>query len=129
MEFNLKIGKTQRIEKTVTDVDTALKYGSGLLEVFATPAMIALMENTALNCVIDQLPNGYNTVGTTVNIKHIKATAIGQKVYCEAKLVQVDNKKLLFEISAFDEDGRIGFGTHERYIVHSDSFMEKLNKK
>ncbi len=129
MDINLQIGTKLRKEKEVTTNDTAAKYGSGLIEVFATPAMIALMENTALHCVLNLLPEGYNTVGTAVDIRHVKATPVGMKVSCEAELIEADDKKLVFKLTAYDEEGKIGFGTHKRYIIHSDSFMQNLLKK
>lgn len=126
MEFNVKEGMTATIEMSVTENDTASKYGSGNLDVFATPAMIALMENTSKSSVDLHLPYGYTTVGIEVNVSHIKASPVGAKIRCEALLTKVDGKKLLFEVNAWDEIGKIGYGTHVRYIVNSSEFMKRV---
>ena len=126
MEFELKPGISSLIEKIVTENDSAIMYSSGTLEVYATPAMIALMENASKSCVEHHLPSQYTTVGIEVNIKHIKATAIGSKVKCEAILQEVKGKKLFFKVNAWDESGKIGEGLHVRYIVEAEEFMKKL---
>ena len=126
MEINLKIGTKGFIEQTVVYDDTAAKYGSGLVEVFATPAMIALMEKTCLTSVIADLPEGFGTVGTKVDIVHIKATPIGMKVFCESELIEIERKRLVFKLVAKDEEGEIGSGIHERFVIDVNKFMEKL---
>lgn len=106
--------------------DTAAVYGSGSLEVFATPAMITLMEKTCLDSVNDKLGEGNTTVGISVNIKHLKASPIGSLIRCDSKLVDVDRKRLVFEVQCFEDDILIGEGIHERFVVDSEKFMAKL---
>ena len=126
MEFNLKNGLKHTEEKIVTMNDTAKVFGSGAAEVFATPMMIGLMEGASMNCVRDYLPEGYSTVGISVNIKHISATAVGKKVWADAELIEIDKKRLVFRVEAFDEDKKIGEGTHERFIIDEKKFMDNL---
>ncbi len=128
MDFNLSPGITGNCELTVSHTDTATHYGSGLIEVFATPAMVALMEKTAQLSVQEHLPQGYITLGTEINITHVRATPIGMKVFCESKLELADGKKLLFKVTARDEKGLIGEGTHRRHIVEVRKFLEKLKQ-
>ena len=125
MEFNLKEGTSIVKESKVTENETAIKMGSGDLEVYATPAMIALMENAAKSSVIDELPNGYTTVGIDMNVKHIKSSPVGANIKCKATLIKVDGKKLFFDVEASDDKGAIGKGSHIRFIVNSNDFMEK----
>lgn len=126
MDFNLKEGIKGYHEIVVVNETTATYFGSGLVEVFATPAMIALMERTCQESIQPLLPEGYITVGTEVNIRHLKASPIGRKVWCESVLSHIEGRKLTFRVEAWDEDGKIGTGSHQRFIVHGESFMEKL---
>lgn len=126
MEIEIKVGVKGLKEQEVTLNDTADKYGSGLVPVFATPAMIALMEQTALESVNSFLPDGYGTVGSMVNVKHIKPTPIGMTVRCVSELIKVEGRRLYFKVMAYDEDGEIGMGEHQRYIVDLSKFLAKL---
>ena len=114
---------------TVANDNTAAAMGSGTLAVFATPAMIALMEKTAYISVQDALDEGMGSVGTLLNVKHVAATPVGMTVTCESELVEVDGRRLVFTVKAFDEVGLIGEGTHERFIVQNEKFLAKTNTK
>ena len=116
-------------EITVTDRDTAAVYGSGSLEVFGTPAMIALMEKTALNSIVPYLDETEGSVGTALDVKHTAATPVGMKVTCESELIEVDRKRLVFRLSVRDEAGPIGEGTHERFVIDNEKFMQKAEGK
>jgi len=126
MEITIKKGVKGYHEQQVMLKDTAKAYGSGLVEVFATPAMIALMEHTAHTSLHDFLLEGFTTVGTHLNIEHSKATPLGAKVWCESVLESQDGRKLTFSVTAYDESGIIGRGTHERFIINIEKFMDKL---
>ncbi len=129
MEFSLKTGMTAKIEHQVTAEDTAVRFGSGEVQVFATPMMIALMEKAALSAVDPNLPEGYATVGTTVDIAHMAATPVGMKVTATAELTEISGKKLKFRIEAFDEKEKIGEGWHGRYIIQTQKFLELTRQK
>lgn len=129
MEFNLTIGLEGEAKELVTQENTAKKYGSGGLEVYATPAMIGLMENASLQAVDPNLPDGFATVGTSVNVKHLAATPLGMSVRAKAVLREKDNKKLTFYVQAFDEKEMIGEGTHTRYIIQIEKFLERTQNK
>ncbi len=126
MEINIPQRQKGEKETLVNETNTAKAYGSGLIDVFATPAMIALMENTAHSSIQDFLPQGMVTVGIEINVKHIKATPIGKTVKCNSYLEKVDGKRLYFTIEAFDQEGKIGEANHIRYIVDALKFAEKL---
>ncbi|MGH4050014.1 MAG: thioesterase family protein [Clostridium sp.] len=125
MELNFDEDLKFSMEITVENKDTANSYGSGDLDVFATPAMTALMENAARTCVLKGLPEGFTTVGMEISVKHLKATPIGVVVRAEALLEKIEGKKLFFKIEAYDDLGKIGEGFHSRYIVNAKDFMKK----
>ena len=125
----LQPGITGQIEKMVEQADTAEVLKSGTLQVFATPAMIALIEETAWKSVADELDEGCATVGTSLNINHVSATPVGMKVTCHTELTEVDGRKLFFAVEVSDEKGRIGEGTHERFIIQSEKFQKKADQK
>lgn len=110
----------------VDNTHTATHYGSGTADVFATPAMIAFMEKTAMQSVESQLPEGCITLGTEVNIKHYKAVLPGQTVQCKTCLLETDGKKLLFRVEVYWNNECIGDGTHTRYVVDKCKFLSKL---
>ncbi len=116
-------------EIMVTNENIAKTMGSGTLDVFATPAMIALMENTAYESVASELEEGSGTVGIALNVKHVAATPVGMKVTCETELIKVDGRALTFSVKAFDEKGLIGEGEHERFIVFNEKFQAKADAK
>lgn len=116
-------------EQIVTPEMSAARVGSGLVEVFATPMMVALIEQTCLESVLPHLEEGQGTVGTLVNVSHVSATPIGMRVWCESELTEVDRRRLVFQVKAYDECGLIGEGTHERFIIDSAKFMEKIKAK
>jgi len=129
MELNLAHGIEGRKEITVTADKTAIAFCSGTLEVFATPSMIALMEQTAMESVADLLPEGFTTVGFEVCVRHLKATFVGDVVTINSKLIESANRKLVFEVAANDKTGLIGKGTHTRYIVNKQMFIDNLKDK
>jgi len=126
MEFKIPFGVKHHLEIDVEEKNLARTYGSGQVDVFATPAMIALLERTAMLSVADYLPKGYTSVGTEVNIKHLKATPLGMSIKADSYLKSINGSRLIFELHAWDEKGMIGIGTHTRVIVEEKSFMEKL---
>ena len=125
----LEVGTKGKKEIVVTRDKTAKVMGSGTLDVFATPAMIALMENTAFESVSNQLEEGAGTVGTALNVKHVSATPVGMKVTCETELIKVEVRALTFSVKAFDEAGLIGEGEHERFIIFEEKFQKKADEK
>lgn len=116
---------TYKQKITVNERQTAAKLGSGLLAVFSTPSLVALMENTAMQLI--DIPEGKSSVGTAISVKHVKASAVGEEIECIAELISCEGRKYNFEIKAFDGKGDlIGEGTHERYLIDIERFMSKL---
>jgi predicted thioesterase len=123
------IGKTAAVTASVTDQNTAKAVGSGTLDVFATPMMIALMERAACECLADAVEPGRTSVGTSVNIEHTSVRPLGAEITAMAVIVGVDGKKIEFEVSTSDAKGEIDRGTHERVVVDAERFMSKVKVK
>lgn len=129
LDLAFKIGSKNEKTELVTEENTAIQHGSGNLPVYATPAMVALMEGAAAACIQNQLPEGMSTVGISLNIQHLAATPIGISVRAVAELIEINGKKLTFIVNAFDEKEKIGEGTHERFVVLADKFLQKAEAK
>lgn len=125
----VKIGTIFRVTQTVTDDKLAISVGSGSAQVFATPMMIALMENSAFECLSQFLDDGETSVGTAICSSHLSATPSGMEVFATAEITSVDGKKVEFKIEAFDECGKIGEGTHSRFVVNSEKFASRAKAK
>lgn len=123
--MNLKTGITGEATTTVVHENTAAHLGAGGVEVFATPMMILLMEIASAQAVANDLDAGYVTVGTLVNVRHLAATPLGQQVHATAELIEIDGRRLVFKVEAYDEKQKIGTGQHERFIVNLERFMQK----
>ncbi len=122
----MKIQDNKTISVKVTKENCASAMGSGALDVFATPSMVALMEGAACEVIKDSLEDGQSSVGTKVDISHLKATPLGDTVTATATLVEMDGRRLVFKVSAADSKGLIGEGTHERFLINIDRFLSKL---
>ncbi|MDR1239460.1 MAG: thioesterase family protein [Treponema sp.] len=131
MEFDTLLQPGLAGEKTeaVTDGNTADSWGSGGLPVYATPAMIALMEGAAVNAVDRLLPAGWSTVGTALNVKHLSATPAGLEVRAAAELLEIQGRRLRFRVEAFDGVDKIGEGCHDRFIIENGRFLKKVSEK
>lgn len=128
MSIALQSGLRHQFEKTSEPRESAAAVASGALDVFSTPSLVALFESTALQAVDPLLPEGYGTVGIEVAVKHLKATPIGQKVRCVVTVTAVEGKKITFTGEMWDEQGKIGEGTHTRYVVNQAEFMKRIGK-
>ena len=125
LETGIKFTKTE----TVTTENTAASLGSGLLPVYAPPAMILLIESAAAESVAPGLDEGCTTVGTKLDVEHLAATPVGMEVRAECELVEIDRRRLVFRVEVYDKCGLIGKGMHERFIVASEKFMAKAAAK
>ena len=122
-------GLSAELEHIVTDDDTAARWGSGLVPVFSTPALVGLMESAAVEALKGHLPAGQTTVGGHIDIRHLAATPVGMKVRAKAELTVVDGRKLVFKIQAWDEVERIGEADHERFVIDEAKFVAKVQAK
>ena len=127
--MSVTVGSKGRSESVVTEHNTACAVGSGLVPVFATPYMVALMENAAVNAVQGALEQGQGTVGTRLDVTHDAATPIGMKVWAEAEVTAVDRKKITQSVKAYDDTGPIGGGVHERFVIDTDRFLSRAEAK
>lgn len=128
-DTTLQPGLSAEIEGTVNDVETASHLGSGSLEVYATPALVALMEKSAVSALEGRLPDGHTTVGGKINVRHLAATPVGMKVRAHAELVEAQERKLTFRIQVWDEVDLIGEADHVRFLVEEETFMDKVRTK
>ena len=122
----IKIGLEYRNEEMVTKGKTAAAMGSGLLNVYSTPAMIAFMEKTAYESIEPHLLPHEGSVGSEVNIKHLRPTPVGMDVHCISRVLEVKERKVVFKVEVFDEKGKIGEGLHVRYVIDKQRFMSKI---
>lgn len=125
----IDIGLKGTAERMVTPEMTAAAAGSGAQEVLATPVMIGMMENAALTSLQPYLEPGQSSVGTRICVSHVSATPVGMRVRAESEVVEVDRRRIVFNVRALDEAGLVGEGTHERFIIDAERFMAKCEAK
>jgi len=122
-------GLNAEVRITVGEKETAAYLGSGLVPVYATPALVALMENAAIRALEGHLPPGHTSVGGQIDLRHLAATPVGMQVRARAELTQVQGRKLTFHILAWDEDEKIGEASHIRFVVNLETFMARIDSK
>lgn len=127
--MEITIGLKGEVAALVEREDTALEVGSGSLLVYATPCMVALMEGAACEAIADCLPDSKTSVGTELSISHLSATPVGLEVRAVAEVTAVDGNTITFSVTAYDEAGKIGEGTHKRVIVSTQRFLDKAYSK
>lgn len=127
--MKLHVGQKNSVARIVTENDTALAAGSGSLKVLATPVMLALMEQAAAELVEENLTPELTSVGISINVNHVAPTPVGMEIRAEAEVVEIDGRKIIFEVRASDDGGEIGSGRHERFIVEREKFQTKADQK
>ena len=127
--MSVTVGLKGRAEAVVSDANTAQAACSGALPVFGTPFLCALMEEAAWKSIAPHLEAGQSTVGTRLEVSHDSATPVGMKVWAESEVTEVDGKRLVLKVAAFDEKGLIGQGVHERFIITNERFLSKCARK
>jgi len=125
----LQPGLTGEASIRVREEHTAAALGSGNVDVFSTPALIALLEAAAIDALDGHLPEGMTSVGTRLDVRHLAATPVGLTVRARATLTEVDGRRLVFEVEAHDPVERVGTGVHERFIVDQARFEQRVNEK
>ena len=125
----LSIGLNAEVSLTVTELDTAARWGSGLVPVFSTPALVGIMEAAAVKAVDGHLPEGQTTVGGHIDVRHLAATPVGMQVRARAELTSIDGRKLIFQIEAWDELEKIGEALHERFVIDKEKFITRVQAK
>ena len=125
----IKLGIVGEVKDIVNNGNIAKTLRSGELKVYATPAMVALMEEAAYKSVQSELEEGKGSVGILMNIKHLASTPIGMEVIAKSELIEIDRKRMVFKVEAFDERGKIGEGIHERFIIDNEQFQNKTDNK
>jgi fluoroacetyl-CoA thioesterase len=126
---DLTPGLSAETSLTVTESDTAAKWGSGLVPVFGTPALVGLMEAAAVKSLDGHLPEGQTTVGGRIDVQHLAATPVGMTVHARAELKTVEGRKLIFEIQAWDDVDKIGEALHERFVIKTEKFIARAQAK
>lgn len=127
--MDISVGMKGQARTLAEREDTAAEVGSGSLLVYATPCMVALMEGAACEAIEEALPEEKTSVGTFLQIEHISATPVGMEVWAEAEVIQVDGPTVTFRVSAYDESGKIGEGTHKRAVITAQRFLDKTYAK
>lgn len=127
--MEITIGTKGKVTTQAEREDTALEVGSGSLLVYATPCMVALMEGAACEAIAEAMPEDKTSVGIELNISHISATPVGMEVYAEAEVTEVSGNIITFTVTAYDEAGKIGEGTHKRAVVSTQRFLDKTYSK
>ncbi len=129
-QFKFELGTKSVVQKRITREDTALNFGSGALKnLLATPTLAALMIEAAVKAIDPRLPNGYITIGRSIDILHENPSVQGMTVTVSAELIEQHDSKLVFDLKAYDELGEIGKGRHERYVVNHDVLMNKVDER
>jgi fluoroacetyl-CoA thioesterase len=122
-------GLTGELERVAREADTAAQWGSGLVPVFSTPALVGLMEGAAVEALKGRLDAGQTSVGGRIDVRHLAATPIGMRVRAVAELTEVDGRRLVFQIEAWDEEEQIGQAVHERFIIDEERFIARVESK
>ena len=125
----VQVGLKNTVSEEVTEERTARAMGSGSLPVYATPAMTCLMEKAAAEAVEGLVPERWTTVGISLHVAHTAATPVGLTVRAEAEVTAVEGRKIIFTVRAYDDQGEIGVGSHERFAVAKEKFLAKAAAK